>query len=88
MTSPIKARGLASVLATVSTLAVAGCAAEAVPDLGPADGFDLEPTDLERVSVGDVAPLFTLESFHGDRVSLADFRGEKNVVLVFYRGHW
>jgi len=70
-----------------------GCAADsgpdgAVPDLGPVDGFDLPPTDLDRVSVGDPAPLFTLESYHGKRVSLADYRGEKNVVLVFYRGHW
>lgn len=56
--------------------------------LGPADGFDLPPTDLERVAVGDAAPLFTLESYHGEPVSLEDYRGEKNVVLVFYRGHW
>ena len=56
--------------------------------MGPADGFDLPPTDLERVAVGDPAPLFTLESYHGEPVSLEDYRGEKNVVLVFYRGHW
>lgn len=56
--------------------------------LGPVDGFDLSPTDLERVAVGDPAPLFTLESYHGEAVSLEDFRGDKKVVLVFYRGHW
>lgn len=58
------------------------------PALGPADGHDLPGADLERVSVGDEAPLFALESFDGTTIELAGFRGEKNVVLVFYRGHW
>ena len=56
--------------------------------LGPADGNDLPRADLERVAVGDEAPNFTLESFSGEPVELAGYRGEKNVVLVFYRGHW
>lgn len=58
------------------------------PALGPADGHDLPPTDLERVGVGEEAPLFALEAFDGSVVELAGFRGQKNVVLVFYRGHW
>ncbi|MFN8035166.1 MAG: peroxiredoxin [Acidimicrobiia bacterium] len=33
---------------------------------------------------GQVAPEFTLEDQHGNDVSLADFRGKHNVVLVFY----
>lgn len=57
-------------------------------DLGPADGHDLPGTDIERVAVGDEAPLFTLESFDRGPVELSGFRGDKNVVLVFYRGHW
>jgi peroxiredoxin Q/BCP len=48
----------------------------------------LSPTDLERVKAGDQAPDFTLENMDGKRISLSDFRGKKNVVLVFYRGHW
>ena len=56
--------------------------------LGPADGHDLPHADLERVAVGDEAPNFALESFSGEAVELAGYRGEKNVVLVFYRGHW
>ena len=56
--------------------------------LGPKDGANLEPIDLERVKVGHAAPDFTLENFDGTRISLSDFRGKKNVVLVFYRGHW
>jgi len=56
--------------------------------LGPKDGAGLPATDLERVKTGDVAPDFTLESFKGPAVTLSDFRGRRNVVLVFYRGHW
>lgn len=36
------------------------------------------------VQVGDAAPEFTLPSTHGGQVSLADFKGQKNVVLAFY----
>ena len=46
------------------------------------------PTDLERVAVGSFAPDFTLESKDGATVTLSRFRGRKDVVLVFYRGHW
>ena len=58
------------------------------PRLGPRDGEDLPPTDLERVEVGERAPDFSLESYSGDILTLSDYRGERNVVLVFYRGHW
>jgi peroxiredoxin len=36
------------------------------------------------VDVGDVAPDFTLKDQHGQDVTLSSFRGEKNVVLLFY----
>ena len=57
-------------------------------ELGPHDGHDLPAVDLERVSVGDLAPDFTLRPFEGGAITLSDFRSRKNVVLVFYRGHW
>jgi cytochrome oxidase Cu insertion factor (SCO1/SenC/PrrC family) len=56
--------------------------------LGPKDGANLKPTDIERIKVGDRAPDFTLENIDGKKINLSDFRGRKNVVLVFYRGHW
>lgn len=56
--------------------------------LGPADGHDLPGVDLERVQVGRPAPDFTLTSLAGPPLRLSSFRGAKNVVLVFYRGHW
>ena len=33
---------------------------------------------------GDTAPDFTLPSTVGDKVTLSDYRGEKNVILLFY----
>jgi cytochrome oxidase Cu insertion factor (SCO1/SenC/PrrC family) len=56
--------------------------------LGPKDGLNLTPTDLERIKVGQPAPDFTLENLDGKNISLSDYRGKKSVVLVFYRGHW
>lgn len=60
----------------------------AFAELGPKDGGNLSATDLDRVKVGQTAPDFTLENFDGKAVALSDFRGKKNVVLVFYRGQW
>ncbi|MEU3412905.1 MULTISPECIES: peroxiredoxin [unclassified Streptomyces] len=36
------------------------------------------------IQVGDKAPDFELKDNHGRGVKLSDFRGEKNVVLLFY----
>jgi hypothetical protein len=56
--------------------------------LGPKDGVGLAPTDTGRVTVGSLAPDFTLEALSGPPVTLSQFRGQQNVILVFYRGHW
>ncbi len=34
--------------------------------------------------IGNLAPAFTLNNQDGEKVSLKDFRGKKNVVLYFY----
>lgn len=75
--------GAAFVLA-LGTLLVVG----SEPRLGPHDGLDLPGTDTGRVGVGDVAPDFSLMTYAGSVTTLSDFRGEKNVVLQFYRGYW
>ncbi len=36
------------------------------------------------LALGDTAPDFTLKNQNGEDVSLSSFRGEKNVILVFY----
>ena len=37
-----------------------------------------------KIKVGDMAPDFTLQDQHGNKVSLHEFRGKKNVALAFY----
>ena len=37
-----------------------------------------------HLKVGDEAPDFTLPSTTGQKVTLSDFRGKKNVVLAFF----
>jgi cytochrome oxidase Cu insertion factor (SCO1/SenC/PrrC family) len=73
---------------TLITLMISLCISAAYAQLGPKDGTNLKPTDLERIKAGDTAPDYTLENMDGTRITLSDFRGKKNVVLVFYRGHW
>jgi hypothetical protein len=41
-----------------------------------------------RVEVGQEAPDMTLPDLGGETHTLASLRGEKNAVLVFYRGGW
>lgn len=66
------------------------CADEPTPaaQLGPRDGADLLAVEPGRVAVGDTAPDFSLRSHEGEVVTLSDYRGKRDVLLVFYRGHW
>ena len=51
-------------------------------------GF-LKPRDsVLKVKVGDKAPDFTLPSLKGEKISLHQFAGKKNVVLSFVPGAW
>ncbi|MBP8250828.1 MAG: redoxin domain-containing protein [Herpetosiphon sp.] len=40
--------------------------------------------EYTKLQVGDVAPQWTLAATDGSNISLADFHGKKNVVLLFY----
>ncbi|HEY7527168.1 MAG TPA: redoxin domain-containing protein [Candidatus Limnocylindria bacterium] len=46
------------------------------------------PDGPTALRVGERPPDFTLPDAAGRPVSLADYRGQKPVVLVFYRGYW
>jgi|SRR5215813_12896227 len=46
------------------------------------------PDTPTALRVGERAPDFTLPDASGRSVSLADYRGKKPVVIVFYRGYW
>ena len=41
---------------------------------------------MARVELNVKAPDFTLDDFNGRRVSLSDYAGRKNVLVVFNRG--
>ena len=41
-------------------------------------------TPPPAIKVGDVAPDFTMTDQNGNKVSLHDFKGKKNVALAFY----
>jgi len=42
----------------------------------------------QKIKVGDIAPEFILPATTGEKIGLKDFRGKKNVVLVFYPLNW
>jgi peroxiredoxin len=39
-------------------------------------------------NAGDMAPAFTLKSATGGEHSLESYRGDKNLVVIFYRAFW
>ena len=50
---------------------------------------DLKPVDSKLlVKVGNRAPIFTLPSLTGEKVSLSQYHGKKNVVLSFVTAAW
>ena len=63
----------------ITTVLVAGML---LPTLRAAD----KPADTPppAIKVGDMAPDFTLTDQKGNKVSLHDFKGKKNVALAFY----
>jgi len=49
----------------------------------------LKPVDSQlKVKVGERAPDFTLPSISGEKISLRQYRGKKNVVLSFVPAAW
>jgi peroxiredoxin len=44
-----------------------------------------EENIMPRVSLNQNAPNFSLTDFSGNMVSLSDYQGKKNVLLVFNR---
>lgn len=41
---------------------------------------------MSRVELNQSAPDFNLVDFKGNEIHLSDFRGTKNILLVFNRG--
>ncbi|MCG2741154.1 MAG: peroxiredoxin [Syntrophaceae bacterium] len=50
---------------------------------------ELKPFDsVLKVKVGDPAPDFTLPAISGEKISLSQYKGKKNVVLSFVPAAW
>ena len=81
-------RALRHAVLPLAMLCSATLGAQGAPMMGPVDGKDLPPTEIERVALGATAPDFTLGKFGGGTTTLSSLRGKKDVVLVFYRGYW
>lgn len=53
------------------------------------DPGQLKPVDSTlKVKIGEAAPDFTLPSVHGEKISLSQYRGKKNVVISFVPAAW
>jgi hypothetical protein len=47
------------------------------------------PVSSRAPQVGQPAPLFTLANAEGKQTALADLlKGQRGVILIFYRGYW
>ena len=76
-------------------LALAACGSAAEPEAttvppeseAPAAATSEEATASTAPSPR-LAPTFDLPNAAGESISLASYAGDKNVVLVFYRGFW
>jgi hypothetical protein len=93
----LSAVGLATVLAAIAVrrarhwLTVTALAVSVLL-VGAATFFNFVATRVPMTAsalvVGQPAPDFTLPDATGRPVRLAEYRGRKPVVLVFYRGYW
>ncbi len=64
--------------------AVSGAYKENIYEMGT-----LKPVDSKlKVKVGEQAPDFTLPSLSGQKITLSQYRGKKNVVLSFVPAAW
>ena len=89
----------AALMLAVTGLAACGGASEpptAAPEptapqatAAPATQSEGQSTSTEAAAPSaKLAPAFELPNAAGETVSLASYAGDKNVVLVFYRGFW
>ena len=69
-------------------LVVLALVAMLVPMPGGASSASVQAEQAPRVAVGDDAVGFSLDSIDGETLALADLRGEKNAVIIFFRGTW
>ena len=88
------------VAVTLALIAIVACGSAAEPEATVAPAATEAPAAAstnDESSAADaeseapaamLAPTFELPNAKGETVSLASYAGERNVVLVFYRGFW
>ena len=60
-----------------------------LPAFGQEGSQTLPSSEKQRpVVAGDTAPAFTLKAEDGASYRLEDLRGQRNLVLIFFRGTW
>ena len=81
----------------VSMLVILALVFSTGPALGASAAFKdniynpghLKPIDSKlKVKVGDLAPDFTLPSVGGEKITLSQYRGKRNVVISFVPAAW
>jgi len=76
----------------IITAAVLFAILVATAPAAPADplgrGPEAPKAQAGRIQVGAEAPDFSLESIDGHAYRLSDLRGEKNALIIFFRGSW
>jgi peroxiredoxin len=76
--------GLMTILATIPAFGISAAFKDNIYDPG-----QLKPIDSElKVKIGDMAPDFELPSVSGEKITLSQYRGKKNVVISFVPAAW
>ncbi|MCH7907379.1 MAG: redoxin domain-containing protein, partial [Chloroflexi bacterium] len=76
-----------SILDTLASLAGMNRAAMAEGPAGSGNEV-VASAPVQAPAIGDLAPDFRLPTAGGQTVSLGDYLGEQNVVVVFFRAWW
>jgi len=81
-------RFLKQLFIITALIAISACDNQPVEEQALQSPTGYSDVDSVKLSVGQAAPLFSLQALNGDKVSLSSFRDKKGVMLVFYRGYW
>ena len=86
--SVFSVKAVAAVTIVAALLSLTGCKNNPISDEALASKAGHSDVEGVKITVGEAAPSFSLKDHNGNTVSLADYQGESNVMLVFFRGHW
>lgn len=76
--------GLMAIVPTTAAFGASAAFKDNIYDPG-----HLKPIDSQlKVKIGDPAPDFTLPSVSGEKITLSQYRGRKNVVISFVPAAW